>query len=75
MDYFPWARKTESKQREIHARMRCACVDVAMLAIALWCAPVRAARLLLGVQSWARHRSKIREARRRSILATEPRSM
>jgi len=41
MRHFPWARKTESKQREIYARLRVARFDVAMLAGALvWCAPV-----------------------------------
>src|SRR3984957_3793091 len=40
MLYSPWARKTDSKQREFHARLRVARFDVAMLAGALvWCAP------------------------------------
>lgn len=40
MHHFPWARKTDSKQREIYARLRVARFDVAMLAGALvWCAP------------------------------------
>jgi cytochrome c-type biogenesis protein CcmH/NrfG len=37
---FPWARKTDPKQREIYARLRVARFDLAMLAGALvWCAP------------------------------------
>jgi Tfp pilus assembly protein PilF len=40
MLYSPRARKTDSKQREFHARLRVARFDVAMLAGALvWCAP------------------------------------
>jgi len=40
MRHFPWARKTEPKQREIYARLRVARFDVVMLAGALvWCAP------------------------------------
>ena len=40
MHHFPWARKTDSKQREFSARLRVARFDVAMLASALvWCAP------------------------------------
>jgi thioredoxin-like negative regulator of GroEL len=40
MHHLPWARKTDSKQREIYARLRVARFDVAMLAGALvWCAP------------------------------------
>ena len=40
MHYFPWARKTDSQQRENYARLRVARFDVAMLAGALvWCAP------------------------------------
>jgi Tfp pilus assembly protein PilF len=40
MHHLPWARKTDSKQREFYARLRVARFDVAMLAGALvWCAP------------------------------------
>ncbi len=40
MHHLPWARKTDSKQREFSARLRVARFDVAMLAGALvWCAP------------------------------------
>jgi uncharacterized protein HemY len=40
MRYSSWARKTDSKQREIDTRLRVARLDVAMLAGALlWCTP------------------------------------
>src|SRR6202451_2252776 len=40
MHHLPWARKTDSKQREICARLRVARFDVAMLAsVLVWCAP------------------------------------
>jgi Tfp pilus assembly protein PilF len=40
MHHFPWARKTDSKQRDIYARLRVARFDVAMLAgVLVWCAP------------------------------------
>lgn len=40
MHHFPWARKTESKQRESSPRLRVARFDVAMLAgVLVWCAP------------------------------------
>jgi Flp pilus assembly protein TadD len=37
MHHLPWARKTDSKQREFYARLRVARFDVAMLAGALVC--------------------------------------